>query len=164
MSLGFDFADGDVRWSNPAPTVDYGPFLKSQLVPTQLTLQLMWCRFGHVSPKIRGARNLRSPPSGSGGGFRSLDYVPQVLHFEPSRILHFEPSRILHFEPSRNEGSTRACLSGSTLLTGTCAGGQAYLTQSVFKVVCRSQLPHKSVNLSFTITNIKNKSTDLCGN
>jgi len=29
---------------------------------------------------------------------------------------------------------------------------------------CRSQLPHKSVNLSFTITNINNKLTDLCGN
>ena len=29
---------------------------------------------------------------------------------------------------------------------------------------CRSELPHESVNLSFTITHIKNKSTDLCGN
>ena len=32
------------------------------------------------------------------------------------------------------------------------------------KSLCRSQLPHKSVNLSFTITNIKDKLTDLCGN
>ena len=29
---------------------------------------------------------------------------------------------------------------------------------------CRSQFPHKSVNLSFTITNIKNNMTDLRGN
>ena len=28
----------------------------------------------------------------------------------------------------------------------------------------RSQIPHKSVNVSFTITDIKNKLTDLCGN
>ena len=28
----------------------------------------------------------------------------------------------------------------------------------------RSRLPHKSVNLSFTITSIKNEPTDLCGN
>ena len=32
------------------------------------------------------------------------------------------------------------------------------------KWFCRSQLPHKSVNLSFTITNMQNKLTDLCGN
>ena len=28
---------------------------------------------------------------------------------------------------------------------------------------CKSQFPHESVNLSFIITNIKNKLTDLCG-
>ena len=32
------------------------------------------------------------------------------------------------------------------------------------KSFCRIQLPHKSVNVSFTITNIENKLTDLCGN
>ena len=32
-----------------------------------------------------------------------------------------------------------------------------YLTQTVFSVVCRSQLPHKSVNLSSTITSKKDK-------
>jgi len=40
----------------------------------------------------------------------------------------------------------------------------SYLTQVFLKSFCRSQLPHKSVNLSFTITNIKNKLTDLCWN
>ena len=29
---------------------------------------------------------------------------------------------------------------------------------------CRSQLPPKIVNLSFTMTNMKNELTDLCGN
>ena len=33
----------------------------------------------------------------------------------------------------------------------------------VWKSFCISHLPHKSVNLSSTITNIKNKLTDLCG-
>ena len=55
----------------------------------------------------------------------------------------------------------------------TCAvGGQAgsgrallaYLSQGVLKPFCRSQLPHNSVNISFTITNMKNKSTELCEN
>ena len=34
----------------------------------------------------------------------------------------------------------------------------------ILKSFCRSQHPHKSVNLSLTITNLKNKLTDLCGN
>ena len=32
------------------------------------------------------------------------------------------------------------------------------------KAFCKSGSPHKSVNLSFIVTNIKNKLTDLCGN
>ena len=40
-----------------------------------------------------------------------------------------------------------------------------FISQRVLKVVlCRSQPPHNSVNLSLTITNIKKKLTDLCGN
>ena len=39
------------------------------------------------------------------------------------------------------------------------------ISQKVFlKSFCRSQLPDISVNLSFTITNMKNKLTNLCGN
>ena len=39
------------------------------------------------------------------------------------------------------------------------------ISQKMFlKSFCSSQLPHKSVDLSLTITNIKNKLTDLCGN
>ena len=41
---------------------------------------------------------------------------------------------------------------------------QLYLTKLFLKSFCRSQLPHKSVNLSFTVTYVKNKLTDLYGN
>ena len=39
-----------------------------------------------------------------------------------------------------------------------------HFTQRVVIVVLRKSSPHKSVNLSFTITNIKSKLMDLCGN
>jgi len=40
-----------------------------------------------------------------------------------------------------------------------------FISHTVFiKSFCKSQLPHKSVNVSFIITDIKNKLTDLCGN
>ena len=39
------------------------------------------------------------------------------------------------------------------------------ILQKVFlESLCRSQLPHKSVNLSFAITNINNTLTDVSGN
>ena len=41
---------------------------------------------------------------------------------------------------------------------------QLYLTQNVYKAVLHDQLPHKFANLSFIITNMKNKLTDSCGN
>ena len=38
------------------------------------------------------------------------------------------------------------------------------VSQKVFmKMFCKSQFPHKSVNVSCIITNIKNEFTDLCG-
>ena len=40
----------------------------------------------------------------------------------------------------------------------------AYLTESVYRFVVQNQFPHKSVSVSFIITNIKKKMTDLCGN
>jgi hypothetical protein len=40
----------------------------------------------------------------------------------------------------------------------------AFISHKVFlKTFCRSQLPHKPVNLSFTITYIKNQLTNLWG-
>ena len=45
------------------------------------------------------------------------------------------------------------------------AGISVLISQkSVNEFVFKCQFPHKSVNLSFIITNIKNKLTDLCGN
>ena len=41
---------------------------------------------------------------------------------------------------------------------------RSYLTERVCNVVFSSQLLHKSVSLSFIITNVKNKLTNLCGN
>ena len=39
------------------------------------------------------------------------------------------------------------------------------ISQKVFiQSFCKSQFPDQSVNLSFVVTNIKNKLTDLCGN
>jgi len=41
--------------------------------------------------------------------------------------------------------------------------GCTNLTQSVFlESFCKSRLPHKSVNVSLTVTNMKNKLTDCC--
>ena len=49
--------------------------------------------------------------------------------------------------------------------SGFRVSGLGFISHKVFlKSFCRSQFPHKSVNLSFIITNIKNKLTDLCGN
>jgi len=42
--------------------------------------------------------------------------------------------------------------------------GDFILHHVCLRSFCRIQLPHKSVNLLFTITNMKNKLTDLCGN
>jgi len=38
---------------------------------------------------------------------------------------------------------------------------QPYLTKSVFEVVYKSEFPHKSVNLFFSITNMKHELTSL---
>jgi len=41
----------------------------------------------------------------------------------------------------------------------------AFISQKLFlESLCKSQFPHKSVNLSFILVNIKNKLTDLRGN
>ena len=41
---------------------------------------------------------------------------------------------------------------------------QVYLTKIVLKLFCRSPLPHKFVNLAFSITYIKDELTNLRGN
>ena len=40
-----------------------------------------------------------------------------------------------------------------------------FISQRVFmRLFCKSQFPHKSVNLFFTFAIIKDRLTDLCGN
>ena len=40
-----------------------------------------------------------------------------------------------------------------------------FISQTAFrKSFCKSQFPHKSVNLFFIVTDMKNKLTDFCGN
>ena len=68
-----------------------------------------------------------------------------------------------------------ACLAEEALATQaagrTPAGGvytmssREFISQEVFiKLMCKIQLPQKSVKSFFMITNIKNKLTDLCDN
>ena len=46
-------------------------------------------------------------------------------------------------------------------LAGGCpAVREVYLTEALSKLFCKSRFPHSSVNISFIITNIKNKLTD----
>ena len=52
--------------------------------------------------------------------------------------------------------------SNSIFKRSSTKGPRFYLTQSVYKVSLQSQFPHKSVNVPFIITNIKNRLTDFC--
>jgi len=48
----------------PFHTVEYHPFIKSQLALRNQLEGLLWCKFGHVTVKISNQRNPRTPPSG----------------------------------------------------------------------------------------------------
>ena len=48
---------------------------------------------------------------------------------------------------------------------GISSGTDMFISQKVFiKSFCKSEFPHKFVNVSFMITDIENTLTDLCGN
>ena len=51
-----------------APHGGERPFHQKSTCLTQLTLGAYWCKFGHVSPRILGERNLRTPPCGLRSG------------------------------------------------------------------------------------------------
>ena len=54
---------------------------------------------------------------------------------------------------------------GRRVLEIPSALGPALISQKVFiKSFCKSQFPHKSVNLFFILVIIKDKLTNLCGN
>ena len=63
------------------------------------------------------------------------------------------------------QNNDRNALCETSFQANTGVHPAAFISHQVFlKSFCRSQLPHKSVRLSFTITDIKNKLMDLCGN
>ena len=69
---------------NPKPqTLDYGPFIRSQLASTQLTSGLYMVQIDHVLPEVWGGRDLRSLQSGVGlflrGGANSLEVFRTAL-------------------------------------------------------------------------------------
>ena len=48
---------------------------------------------------------------------------------------------------------------------GSARSGHEFISPKVcIKLFCKTRFPHKSVKLSFIVTDIKNKLTDLCGN
>ena len=59
---------------------------------------------------------------------------------------------------------SRAAPSGTRSTSPWSASRTFIPHKSFFKSICRSQVPQTSINTSFTITNVKNKLTDLCGN
>ena len=97
-------------------------------------------------------------------------YLPEVASVGDSlQICPWVASRaahMLHLSSGCRRMATSCgwCLATSLTLRAsprTLAWPRSFLSQTVSKV--RSQLVHKSVNLSLTITNIQNKLT-LCGN
>jgi len=52
-------------------TVEFDPFIKSQLASHSQLLGLLWCTFGHVTLEFWSQRNPRPPPCG-----------PQILQFK----------------------------------------------------------------------------------
>ena len=107
----------------------------------------------------RAARGLESLPGGTGfaGRVEGLDGGFGVWRFGNPRHLR---------EGAWNEWlSARRRLHRSGIERNNEAHRRrAYSHQSSFKSFCRSQLPHTSVNLSFSISNTKNRLTDSCGN
>ena len=74
-------------------------------------------------------------------------------------------------------GGRRACIPAEAHLSATLLNAHARHSTHIalstgilishkvfFKSFCKIQIPHKSVNLSFAVDNMKNKLTDLCGN
>ena len=84
----------------------------------------------------------------------------------PKTLTQFEFRLIPHQPETRNLRSKNR---DPTLETRS-VGSKAYLDQKLishkvsFKSFCKSRFPHKFVNLSFTISNIKNTLTNSYGN
>jgi len=62
-------------------TVEYDPFIKSQLAARNQLYGLIWFKFGHVTLEISSQRNPRTPPCGtSRERNRELVMFPCVSH------------------------------------------------------------------------------------
>ena len=69
------------------------------------------------------------------------------------------------FDPALRAGGNNTTLFNFQNDQPAAPSRSRLISQKVFiKSFCKSQLPQKSVNLSFITTNIKNKLTDSCGN
>ena len=79
-----------------------------------------------------------------------------------SVALTHRPRFLLALEPLAGSEQQGLVLRGHAHPEGT--GGEFISLKVSSKSFCRSQPPPKYVNLFFSITNIKNKLTNLCGN
>ena len=98
----------------------------------------------------------------------SAPYTPYTLHLTPY-TLH-SPNRTICKTPTSTTRKS-AVLTFNTLPRCPLANSRSrplgqsrdLISQKVLiRAFCTSQVPHKSVNLSFAITDMKNKLTDLC--
>ena len=128
-----------------------------------------WVCRGRVGARFQQERRQGDVAVLQGGGFRRADlispnYIAQCMGGGVEGKGRAEPRVSLSLSLSHLSLSH---LSLSRLsLSHVGARFQQERRQGDVAVLsfCRCQLPHKSVNLSFTITNIKNTLTDLCGN
>ena len=90
----------------------------------------------------------------------SLDNCAQIRHSRPNLAV-----TVLCVPCSQAAGGGLVAYEGMGPAGISCGAFDDFISQKVFiKSFCKSQFPHESANFSFTITNIKNKLTDLCGN
>ena len=105
---------------------------------------------------------IRLPKSGPTSSGSCNDSYP--LGTNPGTGTAYHPTTLPTVRPYALPGS--GALPGLTRPLGS--GADLFCSDLVlgdhFKSFRTSQLPHKFVNLSFTITNMKNTLTDLCGN
>ena len=142
-----------------------------------LNFQLPWREVGRADP-VRPP-----PPDFSAHGMLTVPSSHSPPRLAGARVLSEEgPDALVH---ARQEGPSTQTTSrrGGTCSRrrtrrgrcGRCSSPRPRRNSSpstscrsipqkvLIKLFCKSQFPHKSVNLSFIITNIKIKLTDFCG-
>jgi len=161
-----------IKNNTESHTVDYGPFITSQPASSNQLEGVMWCAFGHVAPQILGERTVGAAQSGLP---RDRVLACRKWISNPSGKCSYErPTRGTVCGTMRSMcGAGAGCLAINyqslrprlSRLQRTVLSGSELISQRVStKSFCTNQFPHKSVNVSFVITNINNELTDLCGN